>query len=158
VNETRAKKIGSSARNSTGIINGHVVRGCIRIRQECALLCRKDRLLTNARKISPLSVSLSAMQWGRGLGVRWCSGYRGRSFGNGFYKAESAAANQSRLAPMKVQSQAFDYQGGRALSRLVVVGGGKARSRAKICAAAPALPGASHSRLLFPSNRCILGG
>jgi hypothetical protein len=121
--ENEVKKIGSPARHFTDTIKDRGVRGCIRIWQECALLCRKDRLLTNARKISPLSVSLSAMKWGRGLGVRWCSGFRGRSFGHGFYKAECALANQSCVAPMKFQSQVINYQGGRALSRLVVVGG-----------------------------------
>jgi len=40
-------------------------------------------------------------------------------------RQESAPFNQSCVAPMKSQSQAFDYQGGRALSCLVVVGGGR---------------------------------
>jgi hypothetical protein len=75
--ETRANKIGSSATHSTGIINGHAVRGCIRIPQE------------------------------------------------------AAPVNQSCVAPMKFQSQAFDYQGGRALSCLVVVGGGRHDPRAQ---------------------------
>jgi hypothetical protein len=39
--------------------------------------------------ISQLPVSLSAMKWRRGLGVRWCSGFKGRSSGHGSYKAHS---------------------------------------------------------------------
>src|SRR4051812_29849250 len=45
-------------------------------------------------------------------------------------RLESASINQSRLAPLKHHSQAPDYRGSRALSRLVAPcrsGGGKAR-------------------------------
>jgi hypothetical protein len=56
-------------------------------RSKCS--AEKICFLSNARKISPLSASLSAMKWGRGLGVRWCSGFRGRSSGHGFYKTRS---------------------------------------------------------------------
>jgi hypothetical protein len=35
---------------------------------ELCLLCRKMDFLSDARKISPLSVSLSAMKWGRAGG------------------------------------------------------------------------------------------
>ena len=56
--EMRAKKIGSSARQSTGIINGQVVRGCIRIQPESApanlscvarLNANRKRLILNLR-------------------------------------------------------------------------------------------------------------
>jgi len=39
----------------------------------------KIEILKGTRKIRKLSVSVSAMKWGRGPG-RWCSGNRGRSF------------------------------------------------------------------------------
>jgi hypothetical protein len=38
-------------------------------------------------------------------------------------RQESAPANQSCVTPMKFPSQSLDYLGGRALSRLVAVGG-----------------------------------
>jgi len=64
--ETRAKKIGSSVRHSIGIINGHVVRGGIRMRQQsapgnpsCLALPnshRKRLILEDSRALSRLVV------------------------------------------------------------------------------------------------------
>src|SRR5690242_3805304 len=63
------------------------------------------------------------MKWGRGLGVRWCSGFRGRSFGHGFYKAKSFRISRNsfrtnslrifclaRLFPEKVTVSFFPVQ------------------------------------------------
>jgi hypothetical protein len=68
-----------------------------------------------------------------GSSTRRCTGAINGHIVRGWIRTrkESAPANLSCVAPMKFQSQAFDYQEGRALSCLVVVGGGT-RFRPKI--------------------------